>query len=475
MTRVKNGIKTFRGKLEEITYNFNSLNLWFLAFLFPIFLHLTIFAPSTKIIWALTFLALFVYLLLIKPKVLILALVLVCFYVAIIIQKELINVINYSDEEYMIKGKVIKASEKYFLIQIGNKNVLVFQNQFNTKDVVHYGYILEVKGTLVDVKNSELNFEKTFLLQNDIKYFLKNSTIETIYRQSFSLEDKIHQYANENGYYFQRYWRLMIFGEYDYRIDVLDKVNNLNIIHLIVISGFHFDVLFLLLFWICKPLKKLKVDPNKFVFVLAFFYLTFLNSPISGLRAYIMQVVKKSNNKSKYKYSQKFKKYDGFCIALFIIFCLNFNNVFSIGFIMSFLNTLMIMFLYSFVQKFKKLKKVYAALIVGILVYLFALMFVFKINKNWNIFALIFIFIFSPIIEFYYLCSILFWWSPTLLNYMYMALDWLINLALKISVIVKINFNIPWVVLILWTYLWFSSLCFIAYKKDKKIKQVILL
>ena len=141
---------------------------------------------------------------------------------------------------------------------------------------------------------------------------------------------------------------------------------------------------------------------------MTFFYLTFLNSPISGLRAYIMQVVKKSNNKSKYKYSQKFKKYDGFCIALFIIFCLNFNNVFSIGFIMSFLNTLMIMFLYSFVQKFKKLKKVYTALIVGILVYLFALMFVFKINKNWNIFALIFIFIFSPIIEFYYLYSILF-------------------------------------------------------------------
>lgn len=171
---------------------------------------------------------------------------------------------------------------------------------------------------------------------------------------------------------------MLVFGSYDSKELVLNKVNRLNIVHLIVISGLHFDLLFYLILLILKPLDKIKIKSKYVAFALIFYYLTLLANPVSALRAYIMQVVKNSNN--PFSYNNKFKKYDGLVISILVLFLLKNNYLFSLSFILSFSSTFTIMLLVPMVKS-KKLNNFLKTLILMTLIYLFNIPMLLYINE----------------------------------------------------------------------------------------------
>lgn len=98
----------------------------------------------------------------------------------------------------------------------------------------------------------------------------------------------------------------LLFGKVDYDSNILDISKNLGIVHLIVISGFHFNIVFRIF---NKLFSKLKFNLNIY-FPLMFIsvYFIFVNFSVSSLRAYLYIILVnlisliKINNTSKYNF-----------------------------------------------------------------------------------------------------------------------------------------------------------------------------
>lgn len=288
--------------------------------------------------------------------------------------------IYYEKGIYKIEGSISVLSKKYLVISNENNNILIYTSDLKNSTPLSLGDQVEIQGELnpIEIDNSKI---ATFYLQNNINYLLKKTVILTVIKPEFSVKEKIMNYSKNHGELFDSYWRLLVFGSYDSKELVLNKVNRLNIVHLIVISGLHFDLLFYLILLILKPLDKIKIKSKYVAFALIFYYLTLLANPVSALRAYIMQVVKNSNN--PFSYNNKFKKYDGLVISILVLFLLKNNYLFSLSFILSFSSTFTIMLLVPMVKS-KKLNNFLKTLILMTLIYLFNIPMLLYINEYWN-------------------------------------------------------------------------------------------
>nr|WP_308431837.1 ComEC/Rec2 family competence protein [Mycoplasmopsis bovis] len=103
-----------------------------------------------------------------------------------------------------------------------------------------------------------------------------------------------------------RYWSTMVFGINDSQIANV-KARLINVSHLIVISGLHFDLLFYFIVFLAKKIFKKQTETLYFVFILLFCYITLLNSFVSAIRSLIMLIIKHQKRIGNYK----FKYYDG--------------------------------------------------------------------------------------------------------------------------------------------------------------------
>ncbi|BAH69793.1 hypothetical protein MBIO_0528 [Mycoplasmopsis fermentans PG18] len=465
MERLRKYFGSWQGNLKEITRNFNSVSLFLFSLLSPVLLHLVINAQETKIFWILLFLIYVTFLALIKPKYLILVAMLLTLYLSYFLSK---TKIYYEKGIYKIEGSISVLSKKYLVISNENNNILIYTSDLKNSTPLSLGDQVEIQGELnpIEIDNSKI---ATFYLQNNINYLLKKTVILTVIKPEFSVEEKIMNYSKNHGELFDSYWRLLVFGSYDSKELVLNKVNRLNIVHLIVISGLHFDLLFYLILLILKPLDKIKIKSKYVAFALIFYYLTLLANPVSALRAYIMQVVKNSNN--PFSYNNKFKKYDGLVISILVLFLLKNNYLFSLSFILSFSSTFTIMLLVPMVKS-KKLNNFLKTLILMTLIYLFNIPMLLYINEYWNYFGLLLGIIMAPLFQFFHLCSLLFWWSPTMLSWMYYLLDNLLYYLVEYTFALKINISINWWILIFWSSFWYLTIFFMKLKSNIKIWKI---
>ncbi|UUD35500.1 ComEC/Rec2 family competence protein [Mycoplasmopsis caviae] len=424
-------------------------------------MHLIINAYESKIFWVILFIIHILTIALIKPKFLILASIVLCLYLSYSLSK---SKIYYEKGFYKIGGSISALSEKYLVISNDNNNILVYTSGLKNATPLSLGDNIEIQGELNSV---EINSSKiaTFYLQNNINYLLKKATILTVNKANYSIEQSIINYSKNNGQLFDSYWRLLVFGSYDSRELVLEKVNRLNIVHLIVISGLHFDLLFYLVLKILKPLDKIKLKSKYIAFALIFYYLTLLSNPISALRAYIMQVVK--NSKNPFSNNGKFKKYDGLIIAILILFLIKNNYLFSMSFILSFSSTFAIMLLVPLITN-KKNNAFIKTLMLASLIYLFNVPLLLYISEYWNYFGLLLGIIMAPIFQVYHIASTLFWWSPAMLNWMYYLIDNLLYYLVEYTISLKINIELNWWIIIGWCSFWYVSISFINLGKMNK-------
>lgn len=427
----------------------------------PVFIHLSIFSTETRYVWVVAYVILAVYINFRNWKYLGTALVAIVFYLCILMPTMFKHLLD--DGLYIVQGTVIKSSDNYLIISNSKHNVLVLGINLTSVSKIIHGSLVEVKGNLS--KNlSNIKFDKTFILSNSIKYVVNNSTIKQVSYQTESLNQLLSAYG-ANKIYFARYWSTMVFGINDSQI-ANTKARLINVSHLLVISGLHFDLLFYFIALLANKIFKKHKSSLYFVIAILFCYVILLNSFVSAIRSLIMLFIKHQKRLGNYE----FKYYDGWFIALIVVFSLNFDLVFSLSFILSFTCSFVLLTLSNLINiKWNILK----TLIIFTLIYLFNLPIIAKINSSLNLLSFIFSIVLIPIFEIYYLMSIIFFWSTDFMNFAYYLLDELLNILIDFSALLTVKVYSSWLLVSINIFAWFIVLSVMSVvKNNKKIRQL---
>ncbi|WP_373422701.1 MAG0480 family ComEC-like protein [Mycoplasma tauri] len=445
---------------KENTRSSNHINFYLLAFIFPILVHCILNTKIESIIFIILFLLLSFYLYCNKWEALGVGLLGIFIYFSIYLPYFFHTKID--NGLYLIKGYVIKTSNNYFIIENNKNNIIVFYNDRMTSTPVIQGSYISVSGNLSN-DLEKINLDKSFILSSSIKYIINEPRINLISWPKFSIFEKIRGYGYRYPYFLQ-YWKTLLFGIDDYKVASV-KVSLLNVPHLLVISGIHFDILFLIIGFLFKPLTK---KNYKFIYIIhsfLFAYITLINNYMSALRSFIMNFVSTKKQIKNYK----FKLLDGWNISLIITFLINPNNMFSLSFIFSYYCTLLIILLNNFLHLNNKITK---TIVIFILVYIFNIPLTLKISKYYNPLSFVFGIILSPLFEALYIISIFGFWNLSFLNSIYMWFDNFLELLITLFRPLKINLFIPWWFVQIYFFIWFVSIwCYSILKNNIENKK----
>ncbi|WP_046096712.1 MAG0480 family ComEC-like protein [Mycoplasmopsis meleagridis] len=375
---------------------------------------------------------------------------------------------------YYINANIRKSYEKYFLINYKNQNIIVFHNYYSKNLYIPPFSNIEIEGKIIPFK---LNNSNLFLWKKEynINYQLIDYSIKNIIRPKISLQDQLINNLNSNLPYFNRYWAKIVFGiNNENNLDFNDNINQLGISHIFVISGFHLDILFVVLTFHKFKNKKIDIFYNSCIFTFIFLYITLLFNPISAIRAFIMKLIDfiyKMTNKG-----QKINTFSSLIIAAFLLWVINNNWIYSLSYYFTISNTFWIIFFNKLLRKNEKLrdKKIFSFFILMNIICLINAFNIAIINSNISWLNIFWNLLFSPIIEIVYIFSILFWWSDYFLNFVFFLLDRLLIFANSINLVTEINYVFD----LNYLYLYFQFLLFtvflikvIAYRiKNKKLR-----
>ncbi len=365
---------------------------------------------------------------------------------------------NLEPGNYYLRASVVKIGEKYAILNVKNNYFLLYTNKYTSAEALRVGYLVNIKGVL-----NPITEQKNFYYANRIDHIFEKAIVERVDKPLYSTSQLIDNWSNQSSEIFKQYWKLIVFGfNYD-SYQLTKNAISVNILHLLVISGLHFDILFRLVLW---PIKKINNAKYKKIatllsFLVLFYYLCMLANFVSGLRAFVMQFFKIKHPKLNI-YSMP--------IAALIIFYMNPSIILSISFILSFSTTLFIILINKSLGVMKIKHKIIKFLILATIIYITSLIWTLKLNGFINITGLIFANLFSPIIQLTYTLSILFWFIPVLLHYVYLVLNFLILLAQKYSLIWYINANISHNSILIWLVLWSFILSIPLFYRHKRKK-----
>ncbi len=348
------------------------------------------------------------------------------------------------DGNYEIEGSVLKQTDKYFILSNKNENILVFKNNLRE---VNEGCHIRIQGFVTHhLENIKLDY--TFIKSNNIKYLVHRPHILEIKKYSYNIFNNIENYGSQYKY-FKLYWKTVVFGIYDTDTTLIETLKKLNVIHLIAISGIHFDLLFLFLFFIFKPITKKSRMFGGLIFLFLFSYLTLLKSFMSGLRAITMQATRNINK----QHNKTFQPLDGWLIAAFVIFLLNNNNVFSLSFILTFTCSLFTILIPNILSNIP-IKQVYKNILVGVIIYIILIPFMLKINKWFNFLGIFIALFLLPLFELIFICSILLFWNTEVLNLFYRVINYILEFLSKNTPAIKNNLEVSWSLIFLSLSIW---------------------
>ncbi|WP_416349185.1 MAG0480 family ComEC-like protein [Mycoplasma sp. 744] len=370
-----------------------------------------------------------------------------------------INQNNFlEDGNYNIISTIKINKDKYFLINYNNFNILVFKNEHIQREQLSVFSLIEIKGKIEIFNNSNFfNWTK----EQNILYILKNPVLKNVIRSEYNLFDNFINKFNSNLPYFNKYWSYFLYGIKSNNNNLNENITNLGLNHLFVVSGFHLDILFLIVSLFKTKNKIINIIITCVFYFLILNYIILLNNPISALRVFIFKILIDIKNIFFKKYY--ISKYSILIFSMFIIILINWRWIYNVGFLLSFSNTVFLMFLWDFLKKYK-LNKIFTYIIIMFFISVLNYPILIILNKNLPFFSFLWTILLAPIIQLIYICSLLFFWSQYFLNFLFYLLDELLIIANKINIVINIENNIQFY----WIYpVYFVILMFLYKLKIK--------
>ncbi len=214
-----------------------------------------------------------------------------------------------------------------------------------------------------------------------------------------------------------------------YSIEIYQKIIQLSIVHLFVISGMHINFLFTLVRKIFFKKEKYTFINNLINILICIVYIYFLNFSIAILRITINCIIKMINKKIKWL---SINSISGTFVLLVFP-----KEVINYGFLMSYLCVITI----GLVVK-NDLSKLIKVIIINFFCILITLPIIIEINGKINVFAIFLSIIYLPITLFCYFWYLIFaWWIPLLQINMviFNIIDAIINWTIQITFPISIN------------------------------------
>lgn len=232
----------------------------------------------------------------------------------------------------------------------------------------------------------------------NLKYLwnILDKTIHFNYLRS-NLSDYLDQHYNKDT---SVYLKLLLLNIKTYKHEIINKLNNLNIIHLFVVSGIHISILNSL---ISKLLRKLRIT-NFIVNITTMLFLCYL----SGFSISIIRVIINFIIKTFWKHKNSFNTN---LVTSIVINCLFINEVHNYGYLLSIICSLYITFLTNIIKS-----KIVLYLIINIFTSIIVLAIVNEFNIKINILYFINNMILSNIVLISYFVSLITCWIPFMFN-----------------------------------------------------------
>ncbi|MGL5617653.1 MAG: MAG0480 family ComEC-like protein [Metamycoplasmataceae bacterium] len=325
---------------------------------------------------------------------------------------------NYKIEQVISSGYVINKNSQKILVK--------------TKTIFNIDDLINISSTDIrSLKEKEDQFDY-YLKSLGIKYVANKITVSKVNNKT-SIRAKILNYFESGPEFYDNYVSLVLLGKKtDINKDLYEKIKNISILHLFTISGFHINLLMMIIIRLLNMLKIKRAWANYIGLILILIYLYILNFPISSLRAIIFLFLCFIN---KEYLQNKFNKINILSFIMLVMFIINPFIVFSLSFIFTFLITFAILFVVDIKNKrIKNLSIIFASYFSSIVVSV-------AINGWLNIFGIINSIVFSPILVINYIITIFGFPFKEQLNSYYIFINFIINLFHNKSLIININMN----------------------------------
>ncbi|MBU4690816.1 MAG0480 family ComEC-like protein [Mycoplasma zalophi] len=331
-----------------------------------------------------------------------------------------------------------------FAINVANKKFFAYYKINNNVDFVYLNSVIE--------KINKTNKDFLFLKNMQIDFILKIIDIKE--NENTSIFNFFKVIIQKNTDISQEFLNYFLFAKKLNVENIYQKIKNLNIVHLFVVSGYHFFIIYFIFKKVFSKVKLLnKIDDFIIILILSF-YIYLLNFNLPSVRVYTYFLFKLILIKIL---KCKFSNLQIFVISALLNFSFKPNSISSLSFILSFGLSYIGLKMQMLNTKYKTLK-------FSLICYLFSICVMSQINNKFNVFGFIFQYIFNFIVIFYYIYSLLFFWFFYLNNIVYDFLFQLIEKANQISIYFDfLKLNLAYALIF-----WISINFWLTYKKIKQ-------
>ncbi|MDD3422019.1 MAG: ComEC/Rec2 family competence protein [Bacilli bacterium] len=364
---------------------------------------------------------------------------------------------TFTDTSYSGTVRVTKIYDNYVYLKDGSGNRFISYDNYCGDSKC----VLTVKGKLVEMDNSGtplVSDYKDFLWKQGIKYILFIDDYE-IKSASTNYREVIIQCCTGNlSAPVAQFIRLLVFGDKTDSLELYGELKTLAVLQLFVVSGFHFNILYLVL----ERLTSRFIKHKWVILILLIPYLYLLDFSVPALRAFIMLLLRCINQEYL---DNSYNNYDFLFIAAFCCLIINPLNIYSFSFLMTFL----INFNLYLITRVKFKKKIHQVYLVPLLTYLGFIPILLYLNYELNLVAPIYNAVYALFIPVFYLVSILVCFFnflevvflPFVLGFN-QVLEWSINHSI-ILIMGKPT--------IVFTVIYYLSYYYFLYNYDLKIKK----
>ena len=405
-------------------------------------------------------LSLYLIFILLKTKYFIHTLALIIIFISLLSFNEL-KLKHNENDNYI--GTIIQIkNENSYIIRSGSIKILVYdKNSYEVGDEV------SVSGSINEIAPKgypgDFDYEE-YLKSKGISYSFYASNSNKIGKK-FTLNNLKYRYLNylkgilnESSF---KYVEGVVFGDNLLDGDLKDSYGALGISHILAISGMHILLLYKVISFIL--LKLFNYYKKNIPLAIIAIYVLIIGSPPSAMRALLFLLLSRINDSDSLKYT----KLDILSISFIFMLILNPYQIYSLGFILSYLVSFILIFMNDLVDdsSLKGILKSY------VFIYLITLPFIINMSNQISILSLILSPILSLIITYLLLpISYILAIVPILdrvFKYFYLLLNgYIINLG-GVLPIIKMPYLNP--ILMFLYYLLFLYLVIKIAKKERGI------
>ncbi len=238
-----------------------------------------------------------------KEKIIFICAFLLSLFVLFVIQNKSEYMMNYN-KSYLSEGFVYRQIDNHFDF---------YESKYSTKPILVYSYkplpklegkkvkLLGVKKIVQKTNNKHgFNFEKHILAKN-YKYgiyikdviIIDNNFNDNFYRKFinkiYNYFDKVSNKLDKNA---KEIYKSLFLGRLSKEYTTLGIATKLGLIHLFVISGFHFNILILVLFFIFNKIKFIDYRLSRvLVLIIACLYYSVIGGGFGAKRVLVLMII----------------------------------------------------------------------------------------------------------------------------------------------------------------------------------------